>query len=397
MNQSIPSTTQSKPDGCPLWLHSSGRWCKKIKGRFHYFGYDLHCALERWAKEKDYLLAGRRPPSPDAVERLTVRVLCNKFLTVKRQLVQSGRLSTRHWQDLYGACERIIRVFGKDLAVEDLRPSDFHKLYADVVAALGVYAQVSEIARCRSVFNYAVEDQLIERPVAFGALFKPPSAKLLRKERAQNGPKLFTRDEILKLLDTAKQPLRTMILLAINCGYGNTDVSGLPWSAVDLEAGWVSFPRNKTGASRRAKLWPVTVKALKEWQPKRPEPKNAVDAGLVFLTVRGGRFVKDAILDESRKNGSAPAVDNVSREMRALVKKCGIYKPGVAFYCLRHVYRTVADDSRDQPAVDLTMGHSRQDMASLYRERIADVRLESVAEHVRQWLFATPKMTKDNS
>jgi hypothetical protein len=34
------------------------------------------------------------------------------------------------------------------------------------------------------------------------------------------------------------------------------------------------------------------------------------------------------------------------------------------------------------------MGHARDDMASVYRERIDDERLKAVIEHVRRWLFA---------
>ena len=33
------------------------------------------------------------------------------------------------------------------------------------------------------------------------------------------------------------------------------------------------------------------------------------------------------------------------------------------------------------------MGHSRDDMASVYRERIGDDPLQAVVEHVRQWLW----------
>jgi hypothetical protein len=33
------------------------------------------------------------------------------------------------------------------------------------------------------------------------------------------------------------------------------------------------------------------------------------------------------------------------------------------------------------------MGHARDDMASVYRERIEDARLVAVTEHVRKWLF----------
>jgi hypothetical protein len=39
------------------------------------------------------------------------------------------------------------------------------------------------------------------------------------------------------------------------------------------------------------------------------------------------------------------------------------------------------------------MGHSREDMASVYRERIGDDRLTAVAEHVRKWLFGKSMKT----
>ena len=53
---------KAKPDrDCPLWQRADGRWCRKIKGRVHYFGTDKDAALEEWARVKDDLLAGRTP------------------------------------------------------------------------------------------------------------------------------------------------------------------------------------------------------------------------------------------------------------------------------------------------------------------------------------------------
>jgi integrase len=57
------------------------------------------------------------------------------------------------------------------------------------------------------------------------------------------------------------------------------------------------------------------------------------------------------------------------------------------FYTLRHTFRTVADEAKDQPAVDFIMGHEVPHMSSVYRETISDVRLKAVADHVRAWLF----------
>src|SRR5262249_7926513 len=70
-----------------------------------------------------------------------------------------------------------------------------------------------------------------------------------------------------------------------------------------------------------------------------------------------------------------------------LLKTCGLYREGLGFYALRHVFRTVADEARDPVAIDLIMGHTDPSMAGHYRERIDDSRLLAVTEHVRLWLF----------
>ena len=38
----------------------------------------------------------------------------------------------------------------------------------------------------------------------------------------------------------------------------------------------------------------------------------------------------------------------------------------------------------------VAQSHARDDMASVYRERISDERLRAVAAHVRKWLFGMP-------
>jgi len=70
-----------------------------------------------------------------------------------------------------------------------------------------------------------------------------------------------------------------------------------------------------------------------------------------------------------------------------LLKELDIHRAGLNFYALRHTFETIGGEARDQVAVDHVMGHARDDMASTYRERISDERLQVVVDHVRQWLF----------
>jgi hypothetical protein len=75
--------------------------------------------------------------------------------------------------------------------------------------------------------------------------------------------------------------------------------------------------------------------------------------------------------------------------MTNLMKECGVHKPGNGFYTLRHVFRTIADETLDRPAIDRVMGHSDGTMAEHYREKISDDRLIKVSNHVHDWLFGT--------
>jgi integrase len=77
--------------------------------------------------------------------------------------------------------------------------------------------------------------------------------------------------------------------------------------------------------------------------------------------------------------------------MARLLKKVGVHRPGINFYALRHTFETIGGEARDQVAVDHIMGHVRDDMASVYRERISDEQLRTVTDHVRAWLFPPVK------
>ena len=44
---------------------------------------------------------------------------------------------------------------------------------------------------------------MVDKPVWYGPTFKRPSKNSVRKEKRQNGSKVFERDELIRLLDAA--------------------------------------------------------------------------------------------------------------------------------------------------------------------------------------------------
>jgi integrase len=360
----------------PLFPHANGQFAKKIRGRLHYFGSvdDPQAALDRYLEVKDDLLAGRAPRT--AAGGLTLRDVLNRFLTSKQRLMTSGELAPRTFDGYKVVCERISKSMDVARLVSDLRADDFEKLRADLAKTHGPTSLANDITRIRSVFKYAYDTGLISQPIRFGDSLKKPGRRLLRLARQRNGLQMFEPPELRRMLKAASVPLRAMILLGVNSGFGNHDCGLLPISAVDLDGGWVDFARPKTGTPRRCPLWPETVSAIRQVLRTRPRPLNSADNGLLFITSHGGRWTKD---------GDRP----ISKEMIKLLKSLRIKRPGLSFYCLRRTFETVGGETRDQVAVDHIMGHSpdANDMAAVYRQRISDERLIAVTNHVRAWLF----------
>ena len=307
MAESIKSRRANKPakpsKDFPLFDHQNGQWAKKVRGKLRYFvpWDDPDAALQRWLDEKDYLLACRTPraksdgiTAKELVGGCTIQALVNRFLTSKGRKLESGGLSRSSFADYHRVCGVLVGHFGKDCLVDDLCPSDFELFRCQLEKRLGVVTLRNEINRVRIIFKFAHDDQLIDRTVHYGQGFDKPAVKELRRARNLAGPRMFEAVELGRILDAADPIMRAMVLLGINCGFGNTDVASLPQLAINFETGWVNFSRVKTKICRRIPLWPETIESLREAIAQRPKPKDRADSDLCFVTVQGNRWVRIA-------------------------------------------------------------------------------------------------------
>ena len=374
----MPESTIQKPKkptaAFPLYSHRNGRWAKKIRGKTHYFGPwdDPNGALETYLDQKDELLAGRTPRLTK--DGFTLHDLCNEFLTAKRHQQEAGDITKQTFDDYFKTCETMLRMLGKKRLVDDLGPLDFRTFRAKLAKTRNPNTLGNEIQRVRVAFNYAYNVDLIKHPVKFGPDFKRPAKRVLRALRQKKGRRMFEADELFDLIEGIDRPMRAMVLLGINCGFGNSDCGRLPMSAI--KNGWIDFPRPKTAIERRCPLWPETIEAIEDALRHRPEPQLPEHADLVFVTKYGQPWAKET------------ADNPITKEFRKLLDGFGLHRPGLGFYALRHTFETIAGGSRDQVAVNHIMGHADQSMAGVYREHIEDERLVDVTDHVWNWLFA---------
>lgn len=350
----------------PLYAHGSGQWAKKILGKTHYFGAwdDPEGALDHYQAVKDDLHAGRSPRPRGTVDLLT---LCNEFAYSKRLDWERGELKKVSYLGCKSICEKTLASLGRTLDVESMQASDFAKLRSDLGKDTDSPVTLkNRVTGARMLFKWAFDSGLIPNQLPYLKALKKPSEALLRKAKAEGPVKLFTATEIDEIIRQADGFMKPCLYLAINGGYGNRDVCELKWEHIKGE--WVAMPRSKNYMSRRVWLWPETRKALAEWKAIAPISDHVV------------------CQPNGKPHGTKGHSTPISRLFQELMTKK--VRAGRGFYAIRHTFRTVADDTNDQVAIAVMMGHADKSISATYREKIKPERIKAVASYVRDWLLA---------
>ena len=240
-SHSSNSTPPGKPyPGFPLYAHQSGQWAKKIKGRTHFFGVwaDPHAALTNYLRDKDDLEAGRRPRPHGPNKTLTVAQMVYGFLDAKKLAVECGEMEAASWTCYKGYGERLIRVFGPHTPVESLSADDFQRYRKDLQKTHKTLESLKgDLTKTKVFFNWAGPGThgrgYIERLPRYGDAMKVPSRRALLREKREQAQRVLGAEQIRRLLAETEAKyeggvkLRAMILLGVNCGFGNMDCAKL--------------------------------------------------------------------------------------------------------------------------------------------------------------------------
>ena len=166
--------------------------------------------------------------------------------------------------------------------------------------------------------------------------------------------KTFSKNEIKTLLANATGQLKLHLLLMLNCGNTQRDISDLKKSEVDLEAGTIKRRRSKTKGKKTVpvvtyKLWKTTLKELKKHLSD--DPIRAL------LTQSGKNWVRDN-LGEGEKYSKTDAIDS---NFVHLQRKTGINKSLKVFRSTSA--NLIGANPRYRQLRSLFLGHSSKAVA----------------------------------
>lgn len=196
--------------------------------------------------------------------------------------------------------------------------------------------------------------------------------------QAEPKPEFFTKDEITAMYEEAPGKVRLYILLGLNCGYGQTDISTLRHDHItEDENGVLTITRYREKTRKRKivqshRLWPRTARLLKLYMT------NSDEHELALIGAKGNPLLTKTIKEDGRPH----TVDSIKLAFNRVRRACKINgKRG--FYTLRKTgANAIEKQYQEHPHLsDLYLAHSDKSMKVHYVDRHFDL-----MEQATEWL-----------
>jgi integrase len=355
--------SRSRPTSNPVSYHRQTKQYYVTRGgKRIYLGADQEEAIRRYHQMGLGHGAGLVEVAPPIC--LTAKELANRFLAAQRANWRNPEATLKSYRDWLG---RFLTDHPR------LRVTDFTvEAFAAWKLSLRNRGYSAEsinhyLTAVRGMFRFAEDTDLIA---------KAPKLRRVRNEPRQSGCEklLYSPEDIQRLLGSADLQLKTMIMLALNCGFGPKDVHDLAWD--HLAGDRIALPRSKTGVSQTYRLWPETFELLQyirqcQVERNRKAVRSSVKiafAGHVFITRFGRPWSKDAVAEQFRR----------------LCKKANVTCHG--FYRLRHCASTAVSLVANPHVQRRFMRHSKLQQQVTYTH-IPDAEVDRAVMQAREKLL----------
>jgi integrase len=289
---------RSRPASNPISFHKHTKQYYVTRGRKRiYLGSDKEQALIKYHRLGLGVKSIQQEPAPPV--EITIKELANRFIVAQQANWRNPKTTLKCYRDWLGRfLKDHPRLKAVNFTVEKFAAWKISLKKRDYSPeSINHY-----LSAVRAMLTFAEETDLIK---------KAPKLRRVKNERIPHaGSKekpLYTLRDLHKLLGNAELGLKTMIMLALNCGFGPKDLQDLHWD--DIQGERITLPRSKTGIFQTYLLWPETKELLEEIRRQRAtlitrmarRKVHHSDYGHVFITRFWKLWSKDAIGEQFRK------------------------------------------------------------------------------------------------
>lgn len=292
---------------------------KELKG-----GRDIFISSKESKREIWYDRLKVQAETPEEPEN-TVQAHLDAYLNQEQLRVDAGRLSASRFTSKRNHLLRFRDWIGSRTPITSIdgrRIQDFHQ---------HLLTQIAE----NSLAQDTAHDRLVDTKSFVRWLWQMDFLESLPRnlERGSNAlvigkkvsaPDAFSIREIKSFLKEATGRPRLYILLMLNCGMYQTDISNIRHDEVNWRTGTITRKRSKTKKHASVpvvcyKLWKETLQLLREYREKKGE--------LVLLNTDGSPLVVRGI----KPNGDPTTNDAITNSLKPVREKIKIHKPAKLF------------------------------------------------------------------
>ena len=365
------------------------RWRKQIDGKMHYFGSVNPKSVNksyRAAELRYYEFLAEREvklPVEIKVAKLTVEDFGEKYLQSCFTRYERGDISATWFEKIRISVCHFVEYLQTDLPLSKLNEMLLDD-YRNYTLSLPISA-----ATDKSISPWTAKSRLdiVKLMIKWGyqmALIDTLPRNLDQYSRItipEPTVNRFSREEINVLYSAASERTKMFMLLGLNCGMGQADISSLRVSEVQMSNKRIVRKRTKTGVHCEFALWPLTVQMLKKHGNLDGEPNDRV-----FLSKSGHPLVREYFIDDKFKR-----TDAIRSAFFRLMKKTQLPNHR-GFYSFR---KTAASEIEaiDPAVTEMFLAHSEKGLKRHYAERDWN-RLDSAIKKLEQVIVLDDEVAK---
>ncbi|MBE0536770.1 MAG: tyrosine-type recombinase/integrase [Phycisphaerae bacterium] len=364
---------RSRSSSNPVSYHRyTGQYYVTRAGRRVYLGTDKEEAIRRYHELGLGILPATGSAAQPATSLISLKDLANRFLTAQQANWRNPETTLKCYQ---GWLHRFLRdhrgMYVSEFTVERFAQWKL-SLKKRRFAAESINHYLSAV---RAIFRFAEDTGLVDKSPKLRRVKNEQTTGIGSKEKM-----IYTESQVRALLQHADTQMRTMILLALNCGFGPKDLHDVTWD--DIGEDRITLPRSKTGICQTYRLWPETEKAIEHLKSERADKMERLlkrnrlrsDRGHVFVTYFWKPWSKDAIATQFRR---LCALANV---------------PCYGFYRLRHCAATAMSMVASPHVQRRFMRHSQLQQQVTYTH-VPDAEVDKAVLKAKEKLLGQSSIT----
>jgi hypothetical protein len=183
---------KTRSDKFPLTLHSTGKYCKKIKGKMHYSGKDRKQALERYLEQAAFLHNGKTKMFKTTNGYMALKSLCKIYLQHRQAKAASAEITICHHADQSSCLNKFVSFIGQHRRINEISTLDLQNYKRKLKRTYNSAHRINlSISIMKTMFHWARKDDILDYIPNIDTV---SSVKIIHKQRH-----VFTSDQIHRL------------------------------------------------------------------------------------------------------------------------------------------------------------------------------------------------------